>query len=838
MFCYQRHFDSEVEVIDSIYTLDAIFADDDITKRLLRCRKLLHVKHDKKGYDACKRQLPMFIFQAASFDETNPHEKNKRDVRGKGRWRVQEGVHLNGLCVLDLDHIDDPAKVFIEKIEPWIKKQEEEFMAIWRIMLVYVTPSEEGLKVVFTADPEVGNLADNQIAFSRKLGVKNDKSIKDASRSSFAVTSGNVLHMDSNLLDYNNEEFEAKYGAEYRKGHSAPINEKDDAGSDGPADHAADAGSGSDSDGSDNNAAEGNSYSYSDLKYGKESIEEIVLRYVKRYGTPVEGDRHRTLIKVAGHLRYLVDNNAQKLKVAVRALPWVREWEQKEHNRREIDDIAQSVCDMRMWREIPKDLQTVLQGVHSDADTGVAKVAGNASESVAKDFTRQIWDRLQPLLGDDPLYSLCTAHLGDANRIAGIMVAGGMFTTLATRCYYKHYDGKMHRMNPHVMVIGAPASGKSFANDLDDAIMTVMRAADEPGRRAEAEYKKEQKKRRTSNKAAKGEQQLKEPEACIRYIPSRTSNAVFYRRQQNAKEMVDGEVMPLHLYTFDSELDSTVAAQAGGSWIAKHDLELKAFHNEKSGVDYANADSVNDVITVYYNQVVTGTDVSLAKKINMRNVNDGLCSRIAIVRIDGEDFKMLTFDSEKKLGENYEAMKKWGEFFDSLHGEIVVPKLVKHCYNLCEKAAKAAEQSNDRVLDYFRKRAVFYAEWFTIPRILARAKMQSTKNGKTNIMKPMVKQSDLDFAELIFDTIIYYQDLFFGKMLEEVWENAKSSFVVRRQMRASVNDDMFKTLPDEFTTKDVVKHLSMSYCSANNIAMRWRSKGWVKKTGKGLWKKI
>ena len=39
-----------------------------------------------------------------------------------------------------------------------------------------------------------------------------------------------------------------------------------------------------------------------------------------------------------------------------------------------------------------------------------------------------------------------------------------------------------------------------------------------------------------------------------------------------AKEIVDGEVMPMHLYMFDSELDSSITAQSGGAWIGKHDL--------------------------------------------------------------------------------------------------------------------------------------------------------------------------------------------------------------------------------------------------------------------------
>ena len=413
-----------------------------------------------------------------------------------------------------------------------------------------------------------------------------------------------------------------------------------------------------------------------------------------------------------------------------------------------------------------------------------------------------------------------------------------MFDTLATRCCYKHFDGKLHRMNPNVACIGNPASGKSFANEYDDAIMAVMLAADEPGRRAEAEYKKEQRKRRTSNKAEKGEHQLKEPEECIRYIPSRTSNATFYKRLINAKELVNGEVIPMHLYTFDSELDSSVAAQAGGSWIAKHDLELKAFHNERGGVDYSNNDSVNDLIPVYWNQVLTGTQVALAKKINPSNVNDGLCSRIAFVRIASDDYAMIPKGDEKKLTKKLEEMKKWGEFFDSLKGEIYIPKLVNHCYDLCAQAAKEAEKDEDKVKDYLRKRAVFYAEWFTIPRIIARAYLEKQKGKKVDYMRPPVRKSDLEFASLVFDTVVYYQDFYFGRMLEEKWREAENAFAVRPLTRKSKNEEGFDGLPKEFDVKTVAEKLCLGKIAAQVAVSRWLKRNKIEKIKTGLWKKI
>jgi len=304
--------------------------------------------------------------------------------------------------------------------------------------------------------------------------------------------------------------------------------------------------------------------------------------------------------------------------------------------------------------------------------------------------------------------------VSDANKLGAVFVAGAMYCTLMTRCWYLHFDGQETRLNPMVFVIGHPASGKSFASYLDQQIMAPMRSADSPGRKAEKDFKKQQ-QRATSAKAQKGEP-LEQPEDMVRYLPSKTSNAVFFRRSENAVENVDGELMHLYLYMFDSELDSSVTAQSGGSWIGKHDLELKAFQNEFSGVDYANNGSVNDIIQVFWNQVITGTPVSLKKKITPQNINDGLCTRLCIVKMWPDRYKMIGRGNARVNHVVNEQLKEWGYRFDRMKGELKIDRLVDHVYNLCEQVAKDAEEKQDVVLDLLRKRAVYYAIWFTIPR--------------------------------------------------------------------------------------------------------------------------
>lgn len=852
MFCYQRKYNQQVQVIENSQQLLDILNDPNLEEQVQNARTCLAMGNES-AYQAAKRGLPLFLFSAARVEKT----KSKGGVMGY--WRKQEATYLNGLAVLDIDHIEDPIGLNLS-ITHGHKELFSHNCEKWQIFMIYVTPSNKGLKIVFAADPAEGNIADNQSKFSAFLGVDNDLSIKDSSRGQFAVNGSEVLFLNPMIVDYYNPEFDEKYGEMYRKGNSAPIQTKNNKNNGNNKNDQASGNSDGMASGSRDNAAvcssssdngvnsepsiqghEGNAIvdgKDEDLTYGSIPIRDLAVRYADRYGSPVQGDRHRSLIKVAGHFRYLVDNNAQKLKVALRQIPWVREWEQQESNAREIDDIADEVCGYKMWREIPKALQSILQGSGNGNAKGANSMAGGSSEHAFRSDCTQIADRLLPLLEDDPLYSLCSSHLPNANKVAGIFAAGGMFATLATRVHYLHYDGQQHRMNPQVFIIGKPASGKSFADWLDQSIMAVLRAADEPGRKAEADYKKENKRRKTLNKASKGDKPMEEPEVCIRYIPSRTSNAVFYKRQINAKELVDGDIMPLHLYTFDSELDSSVTAQSGGTWIGKHDLELKAFHNEFSGVDYANSDSVNEVIQVFWNQVVTGTDVSLAKKINMRNVNDGLCSRIAICRIESDEYSMIDKGNYDEKVKTAEELKKWGERFDALKGEVIVPKLVEHCYMLCEKAAKAAQVDDDHVIDYFRKRAVFYAEWFTIIRVLAKAMLQHDKDEKVNIMKPQITKSDLEFAEFVFDTIIYYQDLFFGSMLEEVWANASNAFVMRRQTRTSRNQILFESLPQTFTIDTVMSMCGLTKSAAGMQCSRWTNLRWIKKISKGQWQKV
>ena len=741
--------------------------------------------------NSLKESLPCLIFGARDFDEVpmkkNPEKRMKR--------RVLAGIHLSGLFMFDVDHVDNPREIFEQT-------QQEGFP--WEVVFAHVTSSGQGLRLVCKARVEIGNIADNQIALAKELDVKPDLSCIDASRISYAPMREDLYYLnEEELLNYYNEEFDKMYCEAYRKGSTEPTKAQ------------------TRKESNENETLENDEER--EINYHGVSYAKICEAWqAAQGGAPTTGDRHRTMLQLALDLRYICDNNPANVDWALRQCGFVQDII-RERGEGEVRAVADTACERRMYKDIPKRMQGVLESV--GIRSGEPATAQRPVATVDVPY-EQFAQRLEPLLSAP--YAEACRGVSRKNWLGAVFASGAMYCTLLSRCWYRHYDGALQRMNPQVLIIGHPASGKSFAKQLDDQIMCSMREQDEVVRLAETRYKQEQKKRGTSSKAQK-QDALVEPEGMIRYLPTKTSNNIFFRRLKRAKEMVEGRLLPLHLYMFDSELDSSISAQSGGAWIGKHDLELKAFHNELSGVDYANGDSINDILPVYWNSVTTGTNVSLHKKFTLRNINDGLCSRVAIFLMERANFRMVG----KNLVDNKtnEALKAWGYKMEKLHGELPLQRLVDHVYDLCELSAQEAEAADDLVLDYLRKRAVFYATWFTVPRIVAREYDKFVKTGKLEIT-----DDDLKFSTLMYDAVIWFQDYFFGQMLQDSWDNAEREYVPRR--KNSKNADAYRDLPETFTMKDVMAVLDIEDNPARQQCNRWLKHGFVERVKQGKYKKI
>jgi hypothetical protein len=442
--------------------------------------------------------------------------------------------------------------------------------------------------------------------------------------------------------------------------------------------------------------------------------------------------------------------------------------------------------------------------------------------------------RLEPLMAEP--YKSVMEHQNPMNAIPLIFASGAMFDTLLTRCWYVHYDGKPQRMNPQVLVIAPPASGKGEVADLNNWLLAPVKASDEYARKMENEYKKKCEERQTSSKAQKGDA-LEEPHLPIRYLTTNTSNSEFLDRLADAKELIDGEQFPLHLYMFDSELLSANKHNGGDAWIGKRDMELKAFHNEEVGRDYKNKASRNGLFYVYWNHVTTGTMVSLARKFMLQNIDDGLYMRISIAPMYNNRYQMVERGDYNKHMERRARLMSIAYTLDKIGGKLPIDDLMDYLYEVCKEACQEALDANDEIMDDLRRRAVFYAAWYTIPVMVWRAvekhrEMEAERGKMDDVRGEMgdvralpsvvslveVTEQDKQFSKVIFDAVVHFQDAFFGNMVQEARENANRNFQPRR--RNSRNADNYAALPEEFKTEDVAKVCVINRTAASNQLQR------------------
>ena len=99
-----------------------------------------------------------------------------------------------------------------------------------------------------------------------------------------------------------------------------------------------------------------------------------------------------------------------------------------------------------------------------------------------------------------------------------------------------------------------------------------------------------------------------------------------------------------------------------------------------------------------------------------------------------------------------------------------------------------------------------------------------------------VEDSDLEFARLIYDAVIYFQDFFFGSMLQSSWDNV-SREQGRRQRRTN-NAAVFASLGKCFTFDEANAALGKSNAAVSMQLTRWTRAGYIKRTKKKEYVKI
>ena len=791
----------------------------DGTTKCARTSELINAYRDTKKASK-KSHLPVCCFQA-SFGLSI----NKKGV--EATWRESTAAHLTGLVVIDLDHVENPLEI-IDRI-----LGRDDFSELG-IMLIYITPSGSGIKIVFSARPEWGNLMDNQYEMAQLLGVLDsiDSGCKDAARASFVPKSDDVKFLDESLFTYSNPAYDEQYGHLYtqKPAKSAPTQqkwkdyekqlrakkkaekaEKDSKAVDAlldrvfgksePATAPSEEQKALPAIESHSASVESTEPIYHGVPYAK-----IATALVNELGEPQTGDRHKTMMQMGNMLSVICDNNPQLLSTIMRGLPFVQQLIE-ERGLQEVERAMNYITQNSTYIYPSKELKQAMK------TAGVKEPEKGSNDDLASVPLAEWADEIEALMPYYPcLREICQ---GVPRQVwpAAVFVGAAFFGTLMTRCYYHYWFKKNEktRLNYSIYVIGAPGSGKSFAVRLDKLILAPIKQQSKQASEAINKYKQEAQERGTSSKAQE-QDALKKPTQINRYMPPRTSNGVFIESMVNAKENVNGEEMNLHMVTFDSELTNSTKMQKGGGWIDKTAMELKAFHNEEDGQNYANEKSYNGIFQVYWNYVYTGTPDSLKEKVNARTFGSGLATRLATIPMPKPSFKLQELGSAEDCDKADMIISEWADKLNTRYGELPLQKLSECTKEWYEHRAEIAEFNNEDYADLMLiQRVGYYGMNIPAPFIDMRHWDEREQNGTYE-----VDDIDQRFCRLILDIQYHCQHHFYGTLAYNYYDNQARDEAAYATNHTTRFAQCFKMLPETFSKQEFAKTFELANADSSS----------------------
>ena len=687
---------------------------------------------------------------------------------------------------MDIDHIDDPLTLY----QGWVEKGLD--LQALGIVLVYITPSGKGLKIVFKARLDWGNLIDNQHAMAQVLGVDVDESCKDASRMSFICKESDILYLDKELFTYENKEFSERYTALYRDGRSQATKE--------------------------NIIKSCSPLQEEIVKWRGYDIQRIIdARYAAKLPCEADSNRHTESLKLATDLLLMLDGDKAQVQRVVESQSWVQEIiaARNENVAQTVASAAECVAqkEKRYASSLPS--KAMLEAIQTYTGQTYQEITKATPQKEAalndENMAQWLWEwgqQIEQLMAYFPALKDMGKGLKHNQYPAAMFVGGALAMTLMTRCTYRFYHRpeELRRLNNSTFIIGDPASGKSFATRLYKLLAAPIAEADKVGKDAINAYR-DQMRTKGANK-----EKPKKPKVIVRIHPSRTSNAQFIQDMVNSVEEVDGQPMQLHMLTFDTELDNTICVQKGGSWIDKMNLELKAFHNEEDGQAYSNNDSILQDFFVTWNFIYTGTPIALKKKVNEQNFGSGLATRLTCIPLPATNFQMMSREREVDYDSD-ERLKEWAKKLDRTKGLLSMDKIVDELYEWTARRMMDAEDNQSKADEMLLKRCAYHGINFAAPFIVMRHWGSLHQEGEFWCGEFETDEIDWRLAELIVNIQYACQRYYFGAMAESYFENKMrdASVNVRRRQKTY---DGFANLPLEFTTDDVCRCFKLNSSSA------------------------
>lgn len=700
--------------------------------------------------------------------------------------RLNADAIPSGLSIYDKDHIADP--------RGWWKAKSEELrvknpQVLARILLVHVTPSLEGLRLVFVM-PEGMNLAEAQKWMSQQLGDEEyDVCVKDLARPSFIVPEDYILFIDEARLfaevetpsdaddaaphanthentNHNTNENENKTEKEHRP-------ESDNSPAALPAGTAVEYAQSANHDCADDHHLgnhgvdqdHGGEEKRQDFaqEYDGISYEAITSKLVELLGgEPQHGSRNSFIFTLSCYLRYLCDDNAAWIKQVIPTFG-----EEKKRAFTTVD----SACQRKQSHRMPMIVRKAISLCQEE------RARGKAADYDADEFG----DILNPdsyfyRIHEMPqkLPRLIRLLVSKTPVIYQPAVSQAVFPALASHLCdtrFRYIDNVEHEATLMNILCAPTGSGKESITQPINRIMADIRARDAQQRERERAWKDE------CNRKGSNKDKRERPEGLvIQEVNIDMTNPAFVLRMKEAeRHFLYAKVNELNLFD----------ALKGKTNQHFRIMEL-AFDLGNYGQDRVGVQSVTETVKVRFNWNACCTPKK-CRDYFRRVVTDGPVSRISFATIERRPC-----GSEIPVYGSYDAAfdEELKPYIDNLlkaRGLVDCPQALKLARKLMEENAEFARLSQNYVFENlsFRANVIAYLK----------ACVLYVANG----MK--WEKSIEDFVRWSERYDLWCKLKLFGQMIYDA--DGEQDKVSRTAPNGPKN--LLSLLPDEFTMDDYVK---------------------------------
>ena len=386
--------------------------------------------------------------------------------------------------------------------------------------------------------------------------------------------------------------------------------------------------------------------------------------------------------------------------------------------------------------------------------------------------------------------------------IVGMMPA---LMALADGVSYRYCDGKIGYLGGMAIILGEQASNKSAIEEAVERWLVDLRREDEAVREREDKV-------REANKRRKANERAQEPPAgVVRVVPITISCSKLLKRLKQSQGH--------SLYSICTEAETLLKSNGSGTWAQKWDIYRNAFGRERWGVDFNSDQSESGDVKVAYSWTILGTPKTVLKMFkgrNESNAENGLSSRMMLSEMPDTMFAKITVFKDL-TDADMERISQATALLRSASGFYDTPRLRKAVDKWLEEKRVESALDMDVVKDRFRRRAAVIGFRCGVVYMLLAGKESA---------------ACIDLALKMADYTLQMQLRVFGPLLAKYYANDGD-----QHTGATVNGSIFEQLPSTFELQHLrrLKGQEFSDGALYTIISRWKSEGWVEKTGKGKW---